>query len=327
MRICILGAGAIGGYLGAHLARAGHDVILLARGAHLAAMKANGVRVLDGDSAIEARPRCVARAEEAGPQDYVIALVKAPSLAGLLPAVGPLLAPDTSVVVSTNGLPWWFGYGAGGDLEGMRLRSLDPTGALERGVERGRLIGCVVKAGAVVEAPGVIRHFGLNRFTFGEPRGGASERVEWLAQAVTGAGLEGVAHPRIHDPIWAKLLENMPMAPLAVMTGATIEQIVADPGTRALCERLHAEGAAIGRRFGLHETFPMAAREALARRLPGFKSSMLQDFEKRRPMEIDALVTAPMEMAAHGGVEAPALARMHALLTLRARLAGLTEDA
>jgi 2-dehydropantoate 2-reductase len=131
-------------------------------------------------------------------------------------------------------------------------------------------------------------------------------------------------HPRIHDQIWTKLLENMPLAPVAVLTGATIEQIVADPGTRALCDRLHGEGLAVGRRFGLAGEFPMAARDDLARRLPGFKSSMLQDFEQRRPMEIDALVTAVLEMAAHGAVATPTIGQVHALVTLRARLAGLT---
>jgi len=324
MRICILGAGAIGGYLGTYLWCAGHDVSFLARGAHLEAMRARGVRLRDGERELEARPRCAARPEDLGAQDCVISLVKAPSLAGLLPEIGPLLDEHTPVVVSTNGLPWWFGYGAGGDLEGFRFRSLDPDGALARSVAPARILGCVVKAGATVEAPGVIRHFGLNRFFLGEPLGGVSERVARLARAITDAGLEGTAHPRIHDQIWTKLLENMPLAPIAVLTGATIEQIVGDRGARALCERLHAEGVAVGRRFGLNGEFPMSAREDLARRLPGFKSSMLQDFEQRRPMEIDALVTAVLELAAHGGVATPAIAEVHALVALRAQLAGLT---
>lgn len=323
VKICILGAGAIGGYLGTHLARAGHEVSFVARGAHLRAMQAGGIRLLDGERVLEARPRCVASAAELGPQDYVISLAKAPALEGLLPGLAPALGPETPVVVSTNGLPWWFGQGAGGELEGWRPACLDPRGVLAAALDPARIVGGVVKAGAVLEAPGVVRHFGLNRFIFGEPNGGVSARVARLAEAVTGAGLDGQAHPRIHDALWLKVLENMPLAPIAVLTGASIEQIVRDPGARALCERLHEEGLAIGRRFGLRGEFPMSAREDLARRLPGFKSSMLQDFERRRPMETAALVGAPLELAAFGGVPAPTLGRVAALLGLRARLAGL----
>jgi 2-dehydropantoate 2-reductase len=327
VKICILGAGAIGGYLGTYLWRAGHDVSFLARGPHLEAMRLRGVSLREGERELEARPRCVATPEELGVQDWVVSLVKAPSLVGLLPRIGPLLGPGTPVVISTNGIPWWYGYGAGGDLQDFRFRSLDPDGVLERSVERARILGCVVKAGATVEAPGVIRHFGLNRFFVGEPLGGVSERAARLAEMITGSGLDGIAHPRIHDQIWTKLLENMPLAPIAALTGGTIEEIIADPGARALCERLHAEGVSVGRRFGLAGEFPMAAREDLARRLPGFKSSMLQDFEHRRPMEIDALVTAVLEMAARGAVATPTIAQVHALVMLRARLAGLTGNA
>jgi len=323
MKVAVLGAGAIGGHVGARLALAGHDVTFLARGAHLQAMRERGVTVLSRGERLVARPRCVERTDGLPEQDLVLVMAKAPTLPALLAAGARLVGPRTLVVLSHNGVPWWFPLAVGGPLRDRRLESVDPGRRVELAVPAHQVIGCVVKMGGTVVEPGVVQHLGLNRLQLGEIAGGRTDRVQELAGALSQAGFEAHAHARLAEPVWSKVLENMPLSPLAMLTGATIEQLVRDPGTRELMQALHDEGRAVGLALGLDLSFDMAEREALAARLPGFKSSMLQDLEARRPMEIDALVTAVLELARHTGVDTPLLRMVHALATHKAGLLGL----
>jgi 2-dehydropantoate 2-reductase len=327
MRICIVGAGAVGGLLGIHLCAAGHEVSFVARGVHLEAMRTRGAKLVSYGRETVVHPACSDDPAYFGPQDYVVVTVKAPSQGGILPRIAPLLGPDTPVVLSTNGLPWWFTHGVGGPLEGRRLRSIDPDGALARSVQMERVLGCVVNAGCSVLEPGVIAHVGNRRFFIGELAGGASPRVRRLTEAISAAGLEGIAHERIHDEVWQKLLGNMPMAPIAALTGGSLRDILGYEPTRELYFRLQAEGDAVGRRLGLKATLSREERLALAEKLGDFKPSMLQDLTLGRPMEIDDLVTVVVELAEIAGVAVPTIENILALVRLRATLAGLYPSA
>jgi len=323
VRICIVGAGAVGGFLGIHLCAAGHEVSFVARGAHLEAMRTRGARLVSYGRETVVHPVCSDDPGKLGVQDYVVVTVKAPAQRDILPRIGPLLGPDTPVVLSTNGLPWWFTHGVGGPLEGRRLRSVDPDGTLARSVGIERVLGCVVNAGCSVPEPGVIAHIGNRRFFVGELKGGVSERVRRLTEAISAAGLEGIAHGRIHDEVWQKLLGNMPMAPIAALTGGSLRDILTYEPTRELYFRLQAEGDAVGRELGLTATLSREERLALADKLGDFKPSMLQDLTLRRPLEIDDLVTVMIELADVAGVRVPAIENVLALVQLRATLAGL----
>ncbi|MEW6634917.1 MAG: 2-dehydropantoate 2-reductase [Pseudomonadota bacterium] len=296
MRIAIFGAGAIGGYLAAKLAIAGNvDLSIVARGAHLEAIKTNGLRLVEGDKETIASVKA-ARAEELGEQDYVVLALKAHSLAPALDEIRPLLGEGTAVVTMQNGVPWWYFYKAGGVLEGTRLASVDPGGAIWDGIGPERVIGSVVYPAVEVDAPGLIRHVEGTRFSLGEPSGEKSERVTRLAREFVAAGLQAPVREDIRSEIWVKLWGNLSFNPISALTGSTLAAIVADEGTRAVARAMMLEAQAIGESLGVRFLIPVDRRIKGAGDVGEHKTSMLQDLERGRPMEIDALVTAVQEL-------------------------------
>lgn len=297
MKITIFGAGAIGGYLAAKLAITGRtDLSLVARGAHLEAIKADGLRLIEDGQEISVPVRAAAKADELGAQDYVVLALKAHSLSPALDQIAPLLGDHTSVVTMQNGVPWWYFHGVGGPLEGTRLNAVDPGGAIWQRIGPDRVIGSVVYPAVEVDAPGLIRHVEGKRFSLGEPSGERSERVTLLAEEMVKAGLQVPVREDIRSEIWVKLWGNLSFNPISALTGSTLAAIVADDGTRALARTMMLEAQAIGESLGVR--FPIA----VDRRIKGagdvgeHKTSMLQDLERGRPMEIDALVSAVQEL-------------------------------
>lgn len=323
MRICIYGAGAIGGYLGAELARAGIDVTLIARGPHLAAMRANGLKLLiDGEERIS-HPRCTDDPAEAGPQDYVIVALKAHSAPAVVAAMQPLFGPDCAVVTAVNGIPWWYFHNLDGPWRDHRLESVDPGGVQWDGIGPERAIGCVVYPACHMPEPGVIRHIDGNRFTLGEPGGEKTDRVTALSQAFIAAGLKAPVRPRIRDEIWIKLWGNLCFNPISALTHALLDEVVGDPGTSDICRRMMAESQIIGESLGARFAVSIDKRMAGAAAVGAHKTSMLQDLEQGRPLEIDALLTVIQELARLTGHPSPTIDTVLALIQQRARVAGV----
>jgi len=323
MKICIAGAGAIGGFLGVRLAAAGQEVSLLARGDHLAALRANGARLVDRTGETVAHVPASDDPADLEPQDYVIITVKTPSLPALAPRLGPLLGEETAIVSAMNGVPWWFCDHLKGPLRGRRLATIDPDGALAAALPVARVIGCVVHAGASVNEPGVISHAAGGLFLVGEPDGSSRARTTKLAEAINGAGLTGRVSPTIHQEIWLKLIGNMGMGPVSALTKLTLAGIARDPDARAVAVAMMEEAVAIGERIGLHMEMSAEARVDLGAELGEFKPSILQDLEKGRPMEIDALISVVAELGRLAKVPTPTIDTVLALQRAQARLAGL----
>lgn len=321
MKICVYGAGAIGGYLGAQLALSGADVTLIARGPHLAAMKEHGVRLQsDGEERV-AHPVCTDDPAEAGPQDYVIVTLKAHSVPGIVDVMQPLLGPDTAVVWAVNGVPWWYFHRLEGPWEDHRLESVDPDGLQWDKIGPERAIGCVVYTAAEVPEPGVIRHIEGNRFTLGEPTGEKTERVERLSKALIGAGIRAPVR-RIRDEIWLKLWGNLCFNPMSALTLETLDVLATEPGTRAVARAMMIEAQTIGEKLGARFAVDVEKRLDGAAAVGAHRTSMLQDLEKGRPMEIDALVTAVQEMGRLVDEPTPTIDTVLALIRQRARVAG-----
>jgi len=321
MKICVYGAGAIGGYLGAQLALSGADVTLIARGPHLAAMKEHGVRLQsDGEERV-AHPVCTDDPAEAGPQDYVIVTLKAHSVPGIVDVMQPLLGPDTAVVWAVNGVPWWYFHRLEGPWEDHRLESVDPDGLQWDKIGPERAIGCVVYTAAEVPEPGVIRHIEGNRFTLGEPTGEKTERVERLSKALIGAGIRAPVR-RIRDEIWLKLWGNLCFNPMSALTLETLDVLATEPGTRAVARAMMIEAQTIGEKLGARFAVDVEKRLDGAAAVGAHRTSMLQDLEKGRPMEIDALVTAVQEMGRLVDEPTPTIDTVLALISQRARVAG-----
>jgi 2-dehydropantoate 2-reductase len=323
MKICIYGAGAIGGYLGVQLARAGADVSLVARGAHLAAMRANGLRLLIGDEERVVQPRCTDNPAELGPQDFVIICLKAHSITGVIEAIQPLLASHTRIVTAVNGIPYWYFYKHGNACEGSTLESIDPGGRQWRELGPERAIGCIVYPATEIEAPGVIRHVYGDRFPLGEASGGRSTDVERLAAMFVKAGFQAPILDRIRDEIWLKLWGNVCFNPISALTHATLDTICTDPATRALSKAMMLETQGIAETFGVKFRVDIERRIEGARKVGAHKTSMLQDLERGRPMEIDPLVTVVQEMGRLTQIPTPAIDAVLALVTQRAKIAGL----
>jgi 2-dehydropantoate 2-reductase len=323
MKICIYGAGAIGGYLGVQLACAGADVSLVARGAHLAAMRESGLKLLiDGEERV-VRPRCTDNPAELGPQDYVIVSLKAHSITGVIEAMQPLLGPRTRIVTAVNGIPYWYFFRHGGRHEGSTLESIDPGGRQWRELGPQRAIGCIVYPATEIEAPGVIRHVYGNRFPIGEPSGDITPDVERLSALFVEAGMQAPVLDRIRDEIWLKLWGNVCLNPISALTYATLDVICADPATRALSKAIMLETQAIAEVFGVKFRVDVERRIEGARKVGAHKTSMLQDLERGRPMEIDPLVTVVQEMGRLTEIPTPALDTVLALVAQRAKIAGL----
>ena len=323
MRICIFGAGAIGGFMGAELALSGADVTLIARGPHLAAMKANGLKLIKGGEEKIAKVRCFETAAEAGPQDYVVITLKAHSVPGVVPALKPLLSPDTSIVWGVNGVPWWYFHGLDSPWRDHRLESVDRGGVQWTGLGPERIIGCVVYPACEVIEPGVVQHIEGDRFTLGEPSGEKTPRATTLSEALIKAGLKAPVRPRIRDEIWIKLWGNLCFNPISALTHATLDVIATDPDTRTVARAMMVEAQTIAEKLGVKFGIDVDKRIAGAAAVGAHKTSMLQDLERNRPMEIDALVSAVQEMGRLVEVPTPTVDVVLALIRQRAKIAKL----
>jgi 2-dehydropantoate 2-reductase len=323
MKLCIYGAGAIGGYMGAKLAGAGADVSLVARGPHLAAMQANGLTLIEEGNRSTVPVRASANPADLGTQDYIVITLKAHQVPGIVPALAPLTGPQTTVVMGVNGVPWWYFHKLGGPFEGRRLASVDPGDAQWTGIGPDRVLGCVVYPAAEVTEPGVVLHVEGNRFSLGEPDGSKSERAETLSKALGAAGLKAPVRPKIRDEIWVKLWGNLSFNPISALTHATLDVLCTDPGTRGVARAMMVEAQEIAERLGVKFPIDVDRRIDGGAAVGAHKTSMLQDLERGRPMEIDALVTAVQEMGLLVGVPTPTIDTVLALIRLRAKSAGL----
>jgi 2-dehydropantoate 2-reductase len=323
MRICIYGAGAIGGYMGVLLSRAGAEVSLVARGEHLEAMQRNGVKLRLDDDEHVAHPRCTNNPAELGPQDLVIIALKAHSIPAAVPALRPLLGNDTAILTAVNGIPYWYFYAHGGMWQDSIVESVDPSGVQWRMLGPDRAIGCVVYPATEVVAPGVIQHVYGNKLPIGEPDGTVSPRIRKIAEIMTAAGFETPIRERIRDEIWLKLWGNLSLNPISALTCATLDVICGDPGTREVARSMMLEAKAIGERLGVHFRVDVERRIDGAGRVGAHKTSMLQDLERNRALEIDALVTSVQELGRRVEIPTPTIDTVLALVRQRAKVAGL----
>ena len=323
MKIAIYGAGAIGAHLGAMLARTEHEVSLIARGPHLKAMQENGLTFRSSEEEFTVHPTATDDPASLGPQDYVIVTLKAHQSAGVVDLMQPMLGPETAVVTCMNGVPWWYFYGLGGDLEGKTLETVDPGQKQWRDLGPERAIGCIVYPATEIVEPGVCQHIEGNTYSLGEPSGERTERAKTLSQALIAGGLRAPVRTAIRDEIWVKLWGNLCFNPISALTHATLEDIGTEPGTREVVVKLMQEGQAVGEALGAKFKVPLEKRLAGAVAVGAHKTSMLQDLERGRPMEIDALVTAVAELGDIVGVDTPMLDAVLALVQLRAKTAGL----
>jgi 2-dehydropantoate 2-reductase len=324
MKICIFGAGAIGGYMGVKLAQAGADVSLVARGPHLAAMRENGLTLLEeGKEPVTVKVTASDDPAALGAQDYVIVTLKAHSVPPVVAKMQPLIGPDTTIVSGVNGVPWWYFHKHGGEFEGTRLTSVDPGDAQWAGFGPDRVLGCVVYPAAEVVEPGVVRHIEGNRFSLGEPDGSKSDRAVALSQALSAAGLKAPVRPRIRDEIWIKLWGNLSFNPISALTHATLDVLCTDPGTRAVARAMMVEAQEIAEKLGVKFPIDVDRRIDGGAAVGAHRTSMWQDLELGRPMEIDALVTSVQELGQLTGTPTPTVDTVLALIRLRARVAGL----
>lgn len=321
MRICIFGAGAIGGYLGAKLAQAGVDVGLVARGPHLEAIRRKGLTLIENGTTTEHRVRASADARDFGPQDYVILTLKAHSVPAIVGDLAPILEPATTVVSGVNGIPWWYFHKIGGPLEGTRLASVDPGDVQWNGIGPDRVLGCVVYPAAEVPEPGTVRHIEGNRFSLGEPDGSKSARAVALSAALTAAGLKAPVRPKLRDEIWVKLWGNLSFNPISALTHATLEILCTDPGTRAIARAMMVEAQVIAEKLGVSFPIDVDRRIDGGAAVGAHRTSMLQDLEAGRPMEIDALVGSVQELGRLTGSPTPTIDIILALIRQRAAVA------
>jgi 2-dehydropantoate 2-reductase len=322
MKIAIYGAGAIGGFLGVKLAQAGAEVTMIARGPHLAAMRERGVTLVSGTDRVTLPLRCIGDPGAAGPQDYVFITLKAPALSEAAPQIARLMAPHTTLVTGINGIPYWYFYGMEGPWRDRVVESVDPGGMLWRHLHPSSVLHAIVYPAAEITAPGIITHRYGDRFTLGEPDGSRSERAEALARLMIAAGLKAPVRPRIRDEIWVKLWGNMAFNPISALTGATLDRLTARPDLRAACRGLMLEGRAVAEALGVRFAIDVEKRIDGAGEVGIHKTSMLQDLERGRPLEIDALLGAVVELAGLVGQNIPQCQTVLALLRERARLAG-----
>ena len=321
MKICIYGAGAIGGHLGALLTRSGQDVSLIARGPHLAAIQADGLVLETGGERIVTHPRATEHPADLGPQDYVIVTLKAHSVPHAVDAMQPLLGPDTAVVTAVNGVPWWYFHGLQGEYRDRRLETVDPGHRQWDRIGPERAIGCVVYPAVEVAEPGVIRHISGNRYALGEASGEKTERVQALSQALIQAGLKAPVR-NIRDELWVKLWGNLCFNPLSALTTATLDIVATDPGTRQVARNMMLEAQTIGEKLGVRFPIDVDKRIAGAAAVGAHATSMLQDLQRGRPMEIDALLTAVQELGRITETATPTIDTVLPIVQQRGRMAG-----
>jgi 2-dehydropantoate 2-reductase len=302
MKFLIAGAGAIGAYIGARMAQAGFEVTLFARGPHLRAMQAHGVQVKSSEGDFVARPAIASSFEEVGPVDAVFLGVKAHALPQLAPQLGKVLGPETIVVSTQNGIPWWYFQGFGGEYEGLRLERVDPGGVIAEAIEARNVVGSIVYFATEVAAPGVIQHIEGNRISLGEPDGSRSDRCRGIAEALIASGLRCPVTTRIRHEIWVKVLGNASFNPVSALTRATMAQMVRDPGVSSVVREIMQEVEAVSRKLGMELPVSIEQRMAGAEKVGEHKTSMLQDLEAGRPMELEALVGAVVELGERVGL-------------------------
>ncbi len=325
MKICIFGAGAIGGYMGVKLAQAGADVSLVARGPHLAAMKEKGLTLIEESGTSTVPVTASDKPEDLGPQDYVIVTLKAHSVPPVVPKMQPLFGEHTTIVSGVNGVPWWYFHKLEGPLEGTRLESVDPGNAQWDGFGPDRVLGCVVYPAAEVSEPGTIKHIEGNRFSLGEPDGSKSERAMALSKALASAGLKAPVRPRLRDEIWVKLWGNLSFNPISALTHATLDVLCTDSGTRAVARGMMVEAQEIAEKLGVKFPIDVDRRIDGGAAVGAHRTSMLQDLDAGRPMEIDALLGSVQELGHVTQTPTPTIDTVLALTKLRARTAGLYE--
>jgi 2-dehydropantoate 2-reductase len=324
VRVAVVGAGAIGGVLAGKLAALPSvHLSVLARGATLQALQQSGLQLSDAEGSRIVRLRASDDAAELGPQDLVIVAVKAPALAGVAQQVRTLLAPDGIALIAMNGLPWWFFNGLGGACDGLALHSVDPDGRIAAAIPGEQVIGSVVHMSCASSAPAQVQHRGGNGLILGEPRGGSSARVEGLVQLLRHAGLDASLSERIQQDIWFKLWGNMTMNPVSALTGATCDRILSDPLTRAFISAVMLEAQAVGTAIGCPITQTPEDRHTVTAKLGAFKTSMLQDVQAGRAIELDALLGSVREVAQHLGLHTPHTDALLGLTRLMAQTHGL----
>jgi 2-dehydropantoate 2-reductase len=323
MKFLIAGAGAIGAYIGARMANAGFDVTLFARGPHLRAMQEHGVQVKNGEGDFLARPAIAGSLEEVGPVDVVFLGVKAHGLPQLAPQLRPVLGPETTVVSTQNGIPWWYFQGFGGELEGLRLERVDPGGVVSSAIPARSVVGSIVYFSTEISSPGVIQHIEGNRITLGEPDGSRSDRCRRIAEALVTSGLRCPVTARIRHEIWVKVLGNASVNPVSALTRATVVQIMRDPGVSPVIRKIMEEVEAVSNRMGMELPISIDQRMAGAEKVGEHKTSMLQDLEAGRPMELEALVGAVIELGERVGVHMPYTRTVYSLTKLLSKSATL----
>ncbi|XXF77224.1 2-dehydropantoate 2-reductase [Myxococcaceae bacterium GXIMD 01537] len=322
MRVAIFGAGAIGAFLGVKLLRAGADVTFIARGEHLEAMRSRGVTLLSGGERITVHPRCTEDPDEAGPQDYVLVTLKAHSLPAAAPRIARLLGPETALVTGINGVPYWYFHGLEGPYRDRHVESVDPGGGVWRTLPPSRVIGSVLYLATEVVEPGVIEHTHGDRVTLGEPDGSKSERALALSRMLIQAGLRSPVRPHIREELWVKLWGNLAFNPLSALTGAALGLLASAADLRAVARTMMLEAQAVGEALGVRFPIGVDQRIAGAAEVGAHKTSMLQDLERGRPMEIDALLGAVVELGRLVQKPMPACELVLALVRERARQAG-----
>ncbi|MFL9962829.1 2-dehydropantoate 2-reductase [Paraburkholderia sediminicola] len=318
MKVVIYGAGAIGGWIGVKLAQAGHEIGVVARGATLSALREQGLGLIEGGLTHAVKVKASDQPADLGAQDLVVVAVKGPAMASVAAQIAPLLDPQTIVLTAMNGVPWWFCDGLGRDFAGQRLKSIDPDGAIAAAIPSERTVGCVVHASCLVEAPGVIRHHQGNGLIVGEAAGRASERVQALTATLAAAGFNATMSAQIQRDVWYKLWGNMTMNPVSAITGATTDRILGDELVRGFVTSIMLEAKEIGARFGIPIDQAPADRHEVTLKLGAMKTSMLQDVQVGKAVELDALVGAVRELGQLTHVPTPytdallGLARLHA---------------
>jgi 2-dehydropantoate 2-reductase len=319
VKIGIYGAGAIGGWIGARVGALGHEMSVVARGPNLAALKANGLRLLQNTgNEIRVPVKASDKPADLGVQDLIIVSVKAQSMADVAHAIGPMIGPNTIVFTAMNGVPWWFLNGFGGEFANRHLPSIDPGSVIANAIPSAQVVGCVVHATCSTPEPGLVKHQFGNKLIVGEPAGGDSARLHSLVELFTQADYETVASNEIQKDVWFKLWGNMTVNPISGMTGATTDKILDDDLVRAFISSIMLEAKEIGKRLGIVIDQEPEDRHVVTRNLGAFKPSMLQDVEAGKSIELDALVTVVAELGQMTGVQTPntnillGLSRLHA---------------
>lgn len=322
MKIAVVGAGAIGGYLGGLLARVGHDVTLIARGAHRDAIRTTGLAIESRGERFVTHPACTENPAEAGPQDLVLLSLKAPAVPAMAERMQPLFGPDTAMITAMNGISYWYFHKHGGPLDGTRLASVDPGNRQWDLIGPQRAIGSVVWVAGAVAAPGVIHHSGGNCLPLGEPDNSRSERIQRISAALTAAGIDAPVLDNIRQEIWTKLWGNLSYNPVSVLTHGTLEGLSRDADARAVLGAMMIESRLVGEKLGI--AFPVSVEErmGMAEKVGPHKTSMLQDLEAGRPMEIGGLIGVIAELARKLEIATPTIDTVLALLKVRARVAG-----